>query len=292
MNRRALLAATGSSLAAALAGCAESSPPPGRDTETDAPTTTFDGTPASDLTRRAVPEPPRSVSADAAREFVRRYERAVLHNDVVEAAPDDDQPVRTAVSAVRTDVLADLGGGEAAAAGVLVASNGSARVQREDGGYSRYRALVVHYVADGVHRLQPYGAYRCAEPGVGPETTEGDARPAKFQLYDFSDGDGARVSVAVDDEDAGERAFFSRYDFGELALVVQPGVVADAGRFDVSVATQSGRVDSLAWSPEPGTPSWWGLTVFVLPGGDVVASVLDPAIPASFEGDLCRRLDD
>jgi len=292
VNRRALLAATGSSLAAALAGCADSSPSPGRDTATDAPTTTFDGTPASDLTRRAVPDPPRTASLDAAREFVRRYERAVLHNDVVEAAPDDDQPVRTEVSAVRTDVLADIAGGDENPAGVLVASDGSARLQREDGGYTRYRALVVHYVADGVHRVQPYNAYRCAEPAVPTGQTGDDARPANLQLYDFGDGEGARVSVAVDGRETGERAFFSRYDFGELGLVVQPGVVAEAGRFDVSVATQAGGVDSLTWVPEPGTPSWTGLTVVVLPDGAVVAGVFDPAIPSSFTNDLCHRLDD
>jgi hypothetical protein len=293
VKRRALLAVTGSSLAAALAGCAGPSSTPRRDTRADTTTTTFDGTPAGDLTRREVPEPPAEASADTAAEFVRRYERAVLHNDVVEAAPDDDQPVRMAVSAVRTDVLADLGGGgDDGEAGVLVASDGSARVQREDGGYSRYRALVVHYVADGAHRVQPYNGYRCAAPGVEADQTETEGNPAKLQLYDFTDGEGARVSVAVDDRETGERAFFERYDFGELRLVVQPGVVAEAGRFDVSVATQAGRVASLTWSPEPETPSWWGLTVFVLPGGDVVASVFDPAIPPSFEDDLCNGLDD
>jgi len=299
VKRRALLAATGSGLAAALAGCVETSPtpgdagpPPGRDApaagRTDT-TTTFDGTPPEVLSRRELPEPPATATPESASEFVRAYERAVLHNDLVEYAAGRGQPVRTEVSAVRTDVLLSVGGESGA---LLVASDGSATARRTDGGYTRNRALVVHYVADGAHHARPYNAYRCARHGVPAEAVEDGAEPAKLQLYDFSDGEGARVSVAVDDRATGERAFFDRYDFGELGLVVQPGVAAEAGRFDVSVATQSGGVDSLTWNPEPGTPSWWGLTAVVLPdGGGVAAGVLDPAVPASFRSDLCRRPD-
>jgi len=298
VKRRALLASVGGGLAAALAGCVETSPTPGGAGPTpgrDAPgggrtdATTFDGTPPDALARREVPEPPAAATPESASEFVRAYERAVLYNDLVEYAGRRGQPVRTEVSAVRTDVLLSVGGESGA---LLVASDGSATARRADGGYTRNRALVVHYVADDAHRVQPYNAYRCARHGVAADAVEGGAEPAKLQLYDFSDGEGARVSVAVHDRATGERAFFDRYDVGDLGLVVQPGVVAEAVRFDVSVATQSGSVDSLTWDPEPGTPSWWGLTAVVLPdGGGVVAGVLDPALPASFRSDLCRRPD-
>jgi hypothetical protein len=283
VKRRALLAAAGSSLAV-VAGCAGSRPTPERQRPDERTTATFDGRPAAELERRELPEPPTEPSVDAAQEFVRRYERTVLYNDLVDQAPGDDTPVRTEVSAVRTDVLAEPDRTD----GVLVASDGRASIRRESGGYTRNRTLVVHYVAAGDHRVQQYNAYRCAEPSV---QTGGDQTPAKLQLYDFSDGDGARVSVAVDDRATGERTFFARHDFGELGLVLQPGVLADPGRFDVAVATQDGGVDSLAWAPARGTPSWWGLTVFVLPGGDVLASVLDPELPVSYEDDLCGVLD-
>ena len=284
MKRRALLATAGSGLAAALAGCSGSGDDStlGRHTPRNRTrTTTFDGTPAGDLTRRDRPEPPADPTPDTATDFVRRYERAVLYNDLVDEAPGGDRPVRTEVSAVETSVLADLDDA------VLVASDGSARLQREDGGYTRNRALVVHHVGDGSHRPRPYNAYRCASPGLGDDA-DAVEDAAGFQLYDFS-GEDPDVSVAVRDADTGDQVFFSRYAFDGPSLVVQPDVVATAGRYDVSVATQPGSVASLAWDAAPGTPSWLGLTAFVLPGGDLYAAVLDPDLSAEFGSTLCAR---
>lgn len=297
VKRRALLASAGATLLAGCGGRTVVRGPTVRRDDQDS-TTTFDGTPASDLETRPVPEPPADATADAAADFVRKYERAVLRNDVVEQAAADSR-VTIDVSPVRVDVLADLDGG-----GVLVASDGSASNRHGSGGYTRNRALVVHHVDDGSHRLRQYNAYRCARPAVedggneaddGVDGTEGDEVGeddlVKLQVYDFADGDAA-VSVAVRDRTADERVFFDRYGFETVDLVVQPGIVAEPGSYEVSVASQSGGVASLTWEPEPGAPSWWGLTAFVLPDGNVLAGVLDPEIPPSFEGDLCHRRDD
>lgn len=303
MKRRALLAATGSGLAAALAGCVETDPTPGGvgptpGRQTPPPnrtrtTTTFDGTPASELTRREVPEPPDTATPASAREFAAAYERAVLYNDIVAYAEKRDESVQTDVGPIHTAIVADLRdgdadttGGASGGGGLLVVSDGSAIARRDSGGYRRNRALVVHYLADGVHRPRPYTAYRCMRPEIDDDAERDLADAASLQVYDFADSD-HEVSVAVHERDGGERVFFGRYDPADLRLVVQPGVVASAGQYDVSVARQSGAVADVSWSPRPETPSWGGLTVVLLPGGRVFAAVLDPDVPASFDGGLC-----
>jgi len=297
VNRRALLAAASSGVAAALAGCAETDSDPGgarltRERQRPPATeTTFDGTPASELTRREVPEPPDAVTPESAREFVRAYERAVLYNDLVEYADGRGEPVRTEVRQIRTDVVAvpEVGDdGSTGGGGLLVVSDGSARARRDSGGYTRNRALVVHYLADGVHRPRQYTAYQCVRPALDDDAERDPADAASLQVYDFADDD-HEVSVAVHERDGGDRAFFARYDPSDLRLVVQPGVVASAGRYEVSVARQSGAVADVSWAPQPGTPSWGGLTVVLLPGGRLFAAVLDPDVPASFDGGLCGR---
>ncbi|SEW04265.1 hypothetical protein [Halobacterium jilantaiense] len=296
MKRRALLAAAGGGVAAALAGCVETDSTPGGVGPTPerqtppASETTFDGTLASELARREVPEPPDAVTPESAREFVRAYERAVLYNDLVEYADKRGEPVQTEVRPIRTDVVADFRNGEdgSPGGGLLVVSDGSARARRDSGGYTVHRALVVHYLADSVHRPRQYTAYQCVPPALGDDAERDPADAASLQVYDFADDD-HEVSVAVHEQDGGDRVFFARYDPSDLRLVVQPGVVASAGEYEVSVARQSGALADVAWKPQPETPSWGGLTVVLLPGGRLFAAVLDPDVPASFDGGLCGR---
>ena len=300
MKRRALLAVASSGLAAAFGGCVETDPTPGgvgptpgRDAPAGGTTTTFEGTPATELTRRAVPEPPATATTESAREFVRAYERAVLYNDLVAYAEKRGEPVQTEVGPVQTDVVADFrngGDGGPGGGGLLVVSDGSASARRDSGGYTRNRALVMHYLDDGVHRPRQFNAYRCMRPALDDDAERDPADAASLQIYDFADSDD-EVSVAVRERDGGERVFFGRYDASDLHLVVQPGVLASAGEYEVSVARQSGAVADVSWNPRPGTPSWGGLTVVLLPGGRLFAAVLDPDVPASFDGGLCGRVD-
>ena len=298
MKRRALLAAASSGVATALAGCVETDPTPGGTGPTperqtppaDATTTAFNGTPPDELIRREIPEPPDAATPASAREFVRAHERAVLYNDLVKHASGRGEPVQTEVSTIHTDVVADLrtSDDENPRGGLLVVSWGSASTRHGGGGYTIYRSLTVHYITDGVHRTRDYSGYRCLQHALGDDAERDPDDAASLQVYDLTGDDNSHeVSVAVTDRGSNDREFFARYEPLAPGLSIQPGVVASAGRYRVSVARQSGAVADVSWNPQPQTPSWNGLTIVLLPGGRLFAGVLDPDVPASFDGSTC-----
>lgn len=288
MNRRGLLAAIG---AVAAAGC---SADPGDERDSVASRTTTSATlTATTVERAPLPAPPEAPTVASARSFVTTYEERSVRNDLVESGYARAVEVESAT----VEVFRETDDGY-----FLVSScRGTAESSSGSGSMGRNASGVVHFVSSGTHERVPYIWYSCAE--FGDATTaekRDDADPAKFQIYDFEseidydhpESGGRRVDVRVD-RDSGTSVLDRTYETS-LPLTVQPGVVAQPGRYVLTATLDDGTSFERNWNlTTPSTPPWWALAVFVAPDGDLFAEVVDPPGDLGLpESSLCRRTTD
>ncbi|WP_255150858.1 hypothetical protein [Halorarius halobius] len=287
MNRRAYLAAL-SGTVAAVAGCSSRDPP--------APEPTPEPTPPPDVeTVTPLDEPgtPDDVSSrSAAREFVARHERRLVHEELRSGFGGAQPPVAIDVERPQVAVVHETDRGYY----LLSTCSGSADYHDPDGsarGATRNAASVAHFVGD-VHRRIPFNGYRCRRP-VATTTPRSDVPAARFQIYDFetppdddTDAGGHEVAVTVSDESTVLDETYRT----SLPLTVQPGVTASSGRYALEASlADGGRVEHDWDLSDADAPAWWALAVLVTHGGELTTLTLYPNEAVGLpRGTLCGQV--
>ncbi|MFD1514755.1 hypothetical protein [Halomarina rubra] len=279
MNRRALLAAVGTSL---LAGCS------GRDERS-----TLDFTPATEppppenvttiTETKPVPTPADVTSREAARSFVETHEQRYVYNELVGGGMVDRQRAATSVDVEPAEVavVAAVDGGYY----LLSTCRGTAEYYSPGSssrGGGRTAGSVAHYVDASTHRRIPFNFFSCESFATPATPGEAESLPARLQVYDFDtppdydrpDQGGHRVDVTVGAADG--NAVLDTEVRTSLPLTVLPGVTETPGTYQLSASLPDADSVTYEWSPSPDDPSWWATAVVVTNDGGLEALQLHP----------------
>lgn len=284
MNRRALLAAVGTSLLAGCSSRSDSTDPVATPSTPDpVPTPPANVTTVSET--KPIPTPSDVRSRETARSFVGTYEEHYVYNDLV-----DGGRVRQHDAATDVDVdPAQVAVVDASADGyyLLSACRGTAEYYspgRSSRGGGRNAVAVAHYVDATTHRRVPFNFYSCEQSVVTVATPERtDVPPARLQIYDFDtpvdydrpDDGGHRVDVTVTDP-GGERVLDEAYQTA-LPLTVQPGVTETTGTHRLAASLPDGESVTHEWDlTSPTDPSWWATALVVTNGGGLTVQQFYP----------------
>lgn len=239
---------------------------------------------------REIPNPPATLSVEAAREYVETYETARMHNELIGESVREDNEGQVTTGGER-DVISleidpiEIGRIRTTDHGVYFITSLSGRAEHWcstaesdthdcSSRVGRNAHAVVHRVDAGVHVRIPRNWYTCDVPETPhalPDDGNDDAADssgAQVGIYNAS-GEDRAVDVTIRAVDGPEdQVVYTGSVSMPPHLLVVDDVTRAGGRFEVDVTVDGEVSETFDWElPTGGGTAWTNYAIFVPPAG-------------------------
>lgn len=263
---------------------------------------------------KPMPEPPATLAAESAREYVATYERHRIYNELIGrdvsepngghvSVSQNQDAIDLEIEPLEIELLREADHGYY----FITSISGTAEYwcsydpplndTRSCGSHStRHHRAVVHFVTSSTHRRIPYNWYTCTgpdEPYGSPDDSENAAiedtdSAAQLQLYDVTDSEHEiDVTIRFTDQSTTTTVYSATIDTPPRLTVIAD-ITKRRGSYEIEVALDNGTEETFDWHlADAGSPSWTGTSLFIAPGDDMWSTTIDPDADIEISNTSC-----